>query len=877
MKVLIVLLCLICALVQDAHAQPAAPAGDQSIAWHAAVSPTDLDHADGDWRAVETTLDLPAILSDLDEARSRRWCGATRGIAKSVVDGLTREEQLLEDLAACVSQAASFSAEKTLDAASMLAGASRYEEALIALEGAGPGDLEGDALFLKGLCLERLGRCGDAAEAYGAYAAGGGLLGDYALLFAARCLESKGGTSAAVELLRRLITRWKHSPLRDEAAIDLCTYYLDLGWNRDCIDLARYVSGASASGSKRRTALFYMARAMVKEEMKREATSAYWRIVDEEPAHPKAGQSYRAFAALKKSMGEELSPREMYLGAGALRETGNLREAYGVLKKLVSRDDAGPYRQKGTVEMAALSYSRRQYSQAAGEYEALAESGAMDSDEARLYLGKALIRAGRSERAFEVLESVGKGQGGAVVRAEALWEIGRERESRGEIDLASESYHFIAENLPRTEPAAASSWRLGFCLYLQGDWSGALEAFDKARGAARADYQEAQALYWKAKTNLALGNAAEAEECLRLAASNGANVYYGARAAWVMESGFSELEVQSFTPTLSKGGATGSAVADSAVLGAAHPDSGHDPRGARDRASTGVAGYTAGVLGAIAADDAGASGMGVEDAPGSDQASPCDDPERGFPGRGVFPDDPDAAVDPSGWHLSRGIRLLVWGEDGWGALEFRKAVGLGFSKGKAIEALCFYGAYNQAMRMGGDLPPDHVSTPSEDDMYMKYPLAFAEDIWPRSTECGLDPLLALALIRQESRFNPGAVSYAGAYGLMQLMPATARRLSRQAGVRWRGARQTLDPAYNVRLGTLELRGLFDEFKSLPVVLSAYNAGPERAAQWSEAAAGRDLDSYIEMIGFRQTRDYVKLVIRDYLIYLRLYDSSWGPH
>ena len=87
----------------------------------------------------------------------------------------------------------------------------------------------------------------------------------------------------------------------------------------------------------------------------------------------------------------------------------------------------------------------------------------------------------------------------------------------------------------------------------------------------------------------------------------------------------------------------------------------------------------------------------------------------------------------------------------------------------------------------------------------------------------------------------------------------------------------LDPEVNVRFGAMELRDLFEDLGRLPIVLAAYNAGPGKAKEWASLADGADLDSYIELIGYNQTRDYVKLVIRDYMAFLRLYHPSWGPH
>lgn len=140
--------------------------------------------------------------------------------------------------------------------------------------------------------------------------------------------------------------------------------------------------------------------------------------------------------------------------------------------------------------------------------------------------------------------------------------------------------------------------------------------------------------------------------------------------------------------------------------------------------------------------------------------------------------------------------------------------------------------------------------------------------------------LVLAVIRQESEFDTKAESHAGARGLMQLMPATAKGVSRSAGLQYSKYKLTADPDYNMTLGQSYLAGLVEDYNGyLPMAIAAYNAGPHRVNQWiKQFGDPRDADidavDWIEMIPFTETRNYVQRVLENVQIYrLRLADTE----
>jgi soluble lytic murein transglycosylase len=145
--------------------------------------------------------------------------------------------------------------------------------------------------------------------------------------------------------------------------------------------------------------------------------------------------------------------------------------------------------------------------------------------------------------------------------------------------------------------------------------------------------------------------------------------------------------------------------------------------------------------------------------------------------------------------------------------------------------------------------------------------------WPTPVEPppGIERALAFALMRQESNFEAGAVSPAGARGLMQLMPATARAMARELNDPSLANRLN-DPQANMRLGTAYLAKRLDEFEgAVPLALAAYNAGAHRVRQWLDQngdprTSNVDPIDWIELIPFSETRNYVMRVVESVLVY-----------
>lgn len=144
-----------------------------------------------------------------------------------------------------------------------------------------------------------------------------------------------------------------------------------------------------------------------------------------------------------------------------------------------------------------------------------------------------------------------------------------------------------------------------------------------------------------------------------------------------------------------------------------------------------------------------------------------------------------------------------------------------------------------------------------------FPEPYWQTIQRESKKNNLDPYLVASLIRQESEFNPGVISYAGAYGLMQLLPGVGRELAYKDGMRHFRTYQLLNPEINIVLGTKYLRQRLDLFGGVTeYALAAYNAGDSRVTDWKSAGPYSGMDEFVESIPFTQTREYVEAILRN---------------
>ena len=159
-----------------------------------------------------------------------------------------------------------------------------------------------------------------------------------------------------------------------------------------------------------------------------------------------------------------------------------------------------------------------------------------------------------------------------------------------------------------------------------------------------------------------------------------------------------------------------------------------------------------------------------------------------------------------------------------------------------------------------------------------FPLSFHEEIKKAGNKSNLSIPLIFSIIRQESAFNPRARSSADAFGLMQVIPSTAKQVSRENKIYYNSYRDLYNPSKNILIGTTYLKKLLKKYNNnFILALSAYNAGGTPVDRWKKELEHWSLLEFIENIPYEETRTYIRLIVRNYIFYhnlLKKDETDW---
>jgi len=188
------------------------------------------------------------------------------------------------------------------------------------------------------------------------------------------------------------------------------------------------------------------------------------------------------------------------------------------------------------------------------------------------------------------------------------------------------------------------------------------------------------------------------------------------------------------------------------------------------------------------------------------------------------------------------------------------------------------GGYQRAISLSwGISRKNHHDSISPSLVEMLFPKPYIEKAIQESSQYQLSPYLVLGLMRQESAFNKRVVSSARAIGLMQLLPTTATLVARSMGTKLPDQIDLKKPEVNIQLGVKYLSGLLNDFEdNIIFALASYNAGPGKVKQWMAIRSHLKPLEFMESIPYKETRNYVKKVLRNYVIYKSLYGEG-GIH
>jgi len=222
----------------------------------------------------------------------------------------------------------------------------------------------------------------------------------------------------------------------------------------------------------------------------------------------------------------------------------------------------------------------------------------------------------------------------------------------------------------------------------------------------------------------------------------------------------------------------------------------------------------------------------------------------------VVPDEAAIAELAKSYELIRARELFLVGQDGRGRSEW-DAVVRHFKPQQKMQAAILaqrWGWHSRAITAA-------ASVGEFDDLSLRYPLPFQNTFQQYSAEASIPLTWAYGVARSESLFMRDVRSSAGAVGLMQLMPATGRKVAKQIRLPYSGLNTLTDPGSNIRLGTTYLSQMANRFGGNRVLATAaYNAGPHRVEAWLPETGTLDARVWIENIPFNETRQYVRRVL-----------------
>jgi soluble lytic murein transglycosylase len=424
----------------------------------------------------------------------------------------------------------------------------------------------------------------------------------------------------------------------------------------------------------------------------------------------------------------------------------------------------------------------------------------------------------------------------------ALWQAANLEAQSGALETAAASYLALARRYPTADEGWRAYLAAGLAYFRQNNWRQAGEVWTEMANSQAPAWTHAVSYYWLGRAQLALGETQAAGRSWQTAWQAGPSSYYGLRAVdWAAQI---NLPVATLTPAPAKSAAPTTAItATAAITGAVQ---------ARPTATPAVAAASA----------------------SADPAAEIAAWLRGWAGAGSLAL-PAAVKTDVDWR--RGETLMMLGQRGpglaaWARVQDRHksepwtqaALALAFADAGAYRLSILCAEQVAGLGPGGDIGDTPAAL-----QRLAYPLAFADLVRTQSTHWGIDPRLVAAVMRQESRFETEALSYAAAQGLMQIIPDTATWVAQQLGWNDFTPGQIYRPYVNITFGAYYLQWTLNYFNdSIPAALAGYNAGPGNAAIWRKLATDDDLMA--ALIDIPETRLYVQLVWQQYEMYRRLY-------
>ncbi|MDH4101187.1 MAG: tetratricopeptide repeat protein [Nitrospirota bacterium] len=652
-----------------------------------------------------------------------------------------------------------------------------------------------------------------------------------AYLLGTTLITQKKWEEAATWLERSLADK-TFKPLRDYALYHLGRARLETKEYEAAATLFQEILDKHPQSRWSDEALFQSGKALASLERRKESSSLLEKFVASYRSSPLASEALMLIAKNHEAEGKTQEATENYKELWIRYPVS--KEATEAAEKLFkpehrSEGKAIPISRDDRVTRATRLVNLGHNDKAGSELEGLIKDlGAEDDGRVALLLGKAYFGAREYNSAQAALGRISEDNASGDITQEAAFMRARALQRAGKRTEAARTYAMIRKKYPASDYAIRAGYNLADMAESDGETQKALALyreintdFPKSGLADNALWNEGWLLYLSGEYSKAVATFAELIERYPSSSLADAALYWSARAA-------------------DRGGMPDKAAAQYRRVIKGFPLS-----------------YYAFLAGKRAAPSA--SSEKEETAPASPPAEP-------------------KFSEKTAYHLDKGTALTELGLNSDAAAELYLAE-KGCKDKEARLELAKYasaaGYYYGAQRIVyssfyGDLASDPGKTRS-DVWRLAFPLGYPSDVLINAEKNALNPSLILAVIKEESTYRPDIVSSAGAIGLMQIMPATGKKLSREVDMTDFKAALLFKEEINIALGSRYLKHLVNATGGrLPLAVASYNAGPNRVAEWIERYGTDDLEEFVEKIPYTETRNYVKKVMRSYGIYEELY-------
>ena len=669
------------------------------------------------------------------------------------------------------------------------------------------------ALYLRGHSLELLGRHDEALLNYELVAPELREITDLLRIRMAACHIELGRTERGLELLRG-ITDDEENGTFDHLAIEaIAIAYQELGEHDLAVQWYRMLAAEVPGYHDRARAGLELARAQERRGDRAAALAAYARVVEDYP------RSSRAYEAMREARKLSRAFTDRYSQGLVLYNRRKYREAREFFAWYLRHDNHCEHQTEATYFLGRSYQRLGSYGAAAAKYEQVVAMGYGSEyyDLAWLKLAYCRRAYGRDDEALATYDRYVALHPGSSEAPGALWEKARFLEEERRWSEAVVAFRSLSKLYPGWAQAPDARFRAGLCLYKSGDLHGAHAAFADLHAGGDGE-DAARALFWSAKTLTALGRTDESWELLELAMRASKDSYYSRRAR--------------------------EALALSPVAG---------PGDGPSRA-------------AEAFDFATWLGRWYEQVYFPNGRAML---RRRLSENPVF-----ARAD-----LLLKLHMPQLAESEFDRLE--ESVG---GDPRMLDVLIAHyersGLHKRAIRLA-----ERILALSPTEEIGDAPIYLRRRICPMHfgalvrRECRLHDVpqdIFFSLMRQESLFEPDAVSWVGARGLSQIMPSTGQWLARRLKFRGYSTSRLLEPEVNIHFGTFYLSELLDDYDGDVLrALAAYNGGPESVERWWNYSGSGDSDVFVEDIGYPETADYVRRVYRYAAVYADLGAGAAG--